>query len=128
MKHEILFRGRRYDNKEWVEGGIVQGNFSWILTINESDGRFKPQMVDPDTVGQFIPKEGFYEGDILYGKETDEYGSILSTWYGTVKYDEATGRIRIIDDSGDWFETDDFMYDVSIGNIHDNPELMQGGV
>lgn len=79
--------------------------------------------VNPATVCQFVSGEGFFEGDILFGQETNEYGTPIISWTGIVKYDEDAGRVRILDISGDWYETDDYIYEKVIGNIHDNPEL-----
>lgn len=81
--------------------------------------------VIPETICQYIPHEKFWEGDILQGTEKDEYGTVTSSWIGVVKYDASTGRIRVLDDSNDWYETDDFMYDEIIGNAIDNPQMLK---
>lgn len=122
MNREILFRGKRADNGEWVQGYYAEFYNHTKHQMFCEDGCFE---VDPSTVCEYVPKEGFYEGDVLYGNETDEYGFILSSWCGFVKYDETSGRIRIQDDSGEWYETDDFNYDKIIGNIYDKPELLE---
>jgi len=78
MKREILFRGKRIDNGELVEGLLManfDGNYS-IQVRNYFDGMeyFTTYKVDPETVVQFIGlldknKTKIFEGDpvrILY--------------------------------------------------------------
>ena len=66
-----------------------------------------------------------YEGDILRGEETGDYGETLSIWHGVVMLNEEKHRLMIKDDIGDWYELDDFMFEDLAGNIHDNPELLE---
>lgn len=121
---EILFRGKRPNNGEWVEGGIYCGNFTWIITTDAS-GQFTQYMVDPSTVGQYTgltdeTGKRIFEGDIVdILTENEEIG--------TVTYE----------DGGFWVEADGFCVDFHsningtdlevIGNIHDNPELVKEG-
>lgn len=128
---EILFRGKRTDTKEWVYGDFLHDfslnkpghNFDDCIRQDVKHGISGYYPVDPETVGEYVPKMDFYEGDVLQGYESGDFGTILSEWVGIVKYDETTGRIRIIDDLGDWYETDDFIFDKVLGNVHDHPEF-----
>lgn len=123
MNDRYLFRGKRTDNGDWVTGNLVEFEDCPQIIYERTNGlKNAGTTVDPDTIGQCIGASMF-EGDVLYGDERDEFGTITSSWTGIIKFDEEVGRIRILDDAGDWYETDDFMSDKVIGNIHDNPEL-----
>lgn len=70
---EILFRGRRTDTKEWIEGIAFphDNNKVTMLSQHPMDGSLVGKEVDPETVGQFIgfiDKNGtkIFEGDICH--------------------------------------------------------------
>lgn len=133
---EILFRAKRTDNGEWVEGYFVIGK--WYLDEKEryailpTDLCFYPHCeinewieIDPETLCQYTgitDKNGnrIWENDIVSGyfnhkKITGfiKYGS------NAVYYIEREGSYGIhLDNSEDWLEV--------IGNIFDNPELLKG--
>lgn len=132
---EILFRGKRIDNGEWVYGYYVfrrkrRGIFGQTITELDFDTHYIVSVrgesfeVDPSTVGMCVPgitdKNGkkIFEGDIV---ET-----ILSadTYIrGVVKYTDA--RYMIV--FKDRYYLDVFAeakYSI-LGNIHDNPELLE---
>lgn len=147
---EILFRGKRIDNGEWVYGFLYETEKSssynaesYILekerlTINykcvEGITTHIPFVqVTPDTVGQYTgltDKNGkkIFEGDILkiypdYDFPDDfdvskvySFNGVLCVDYYTPEYDSTA--------LGFLCELDDVAYEV-IGNIHDNPELVE---
>lgn len=138
---EILFRGKRVDNGEWVEGyycGKVNKTFF-------SPAEDSAQIIDkdlywheviPETVGQYTgltDKNGkkIFEGDIVRATCTYNtgHGVRKETNSYAVKYHEnycyfylARRRNNLLFD-GNWsYFVDDFEV---IGNIHDNPEFLE---
>ena len=138
---EILFKAKRKDNGEWVEGSLLVlddgsyriatsclvGDVENILTVCAYD-------VDPDTICRYIgltDKNGnkIWENDIVkdveFGEDMAvvEYGafncSCCDGVYGWTF--NPTGRYRVCD------IRDTSMVEV-IGNIFDNFELLKGSV
>lgn len=117
---EILFRGKRIDNGEWIEGDLTRikdGDrvHTYIYGIGE---------VDPETVGQctgLSDKNGrqIFEGDILrYNEKTETGGRREETLTGIY---EMKFECRV------FYPLDIlFCHRLEIvGNIHDNPELLK---
>ena len=137
MNREILFRGKRMDNSEWLfgsyhyknypdyKGDMVEGHY-----IAVSDKCYN-RAVDPATVGQYTglkDKNGkrIYEGDICRNTKTGEIASVK--WHGTMAGYVWSNRRRdnkSLFDFGELFRAYD-KYEI-IGNIYDNPELLKGG-
>ena len=148
---EILFRGKRIDNGEWVEGHLIQYE-DWRARICESHtGIFCYEKdrsiiqtvaheVDLSTVGQFTglkDKNGkrIFEGDMIkpFDDEIDKMvvqlhnGQFLLCLYGERGYMAEYGW----EEEGNYgcFEAEplsSYGDDIEIiGNIHDNPELLE---
>ncbi len=128
MKRVIEFRGRRIDNNEWVYGDLETRRASgrtFIHTYNE-DGTYNKQYeVDPDTVGQFtglLDKNGkeIYEGDIIRIKEPNGMYSEAELQFCERGYWAINHGIndRVIAGFVDKKQIE------VVGNIHDNPELL----
>lgn len=120
---EILFRGKRVDNGEWItSNSIMQTNYSgtflwyegcWREVISETGGQYTGL---PDKNGKKI-----FEGDIIIC-DTSMYRHVTRT----VKYSENAScyYIKALNSSNDYmFNCDNILI---IGNIHDNPELLEG--
>lgn len=123
MAREILFRGKRTDNGEWVEGDLV--HYPGHVYIKVAPGLHIE--VRPETVGQFtgrIDKNGkkVFEYDILQILGGIARG-IVQWCENDQCYVLATKEGWHIDDFGNYGRPE--YYEV-IGNIHDNPELLNG--
>lgn len=149
---EILFQGKRIDNGEWVYGSLVlwnDGDTEICITSSEEHGEQEKATVCPETVGQYTgmdDKNGkkIFEGDIVQDGDLDlrlmsDKREGTRTGRGVVKY----GIHEVpSDDPFCWGEAIGFYIDGEtlyptparyhqcdievIGNIHDNPELMEG--
>lgn len=125
---EILFRGKRVGFNEWIEGYYFQRKNNECVEgfvaaqMSECAAEFKP--VYPETVGQYTgltDKNGkkIFEGDIVSGFFNHEkvvgyifYGSDASFFI------QRDGLFGIgLNNASDWLEV--------IGNIHDNPKLLE---
>ena len=135
--HEYLFRGKRKDNGEWVEGSLVtkvdpllETNYCFILAQGRGESFVTWHMVDPATVGQFtglMDKNGkrIFEGDIVRfeytGKNLGVEG-VETVIFECGKFGVKWGWHK------DFVCLDGFANTTKeiIGNIHDNPELIGG--
>ena len=129
---DILFRGKRLDNGEWVYGfychvprGRLDRDEHLIQTVKKSGKMGMLHCVDPSTVGQYTglkDKNGkrIWEGDVL--TVDGEVGCF------ELKFNENTAMFIMDGDairaSFNIFGTDEVEV---VGNIHDNPELLEGG-
>ena len=128
---EILFRGKRLDNGDWVYGYYVHiGPVSCqrIYIIPEYASALYVNEVDPSTVGQYTSlkdKNGkrIFDGDIakvLQGKDKDI--AYVGFENGAFMLYPKTGNIYERTLWSYWYND----WDVEvIGNIHDNPELLE---
>ena len=142
---EILFRGKREDNGEWVEGYYVcvSGVKHYILTVNPviapNNITIECYGVIPETVGQYTgltDKNGkkIFDGDIVHAVYQSNYVGCENIDYGIgiVKYCDsyyggASYQIDIIGEVGSRVFTASLERGVEvIGNVHDNPELLKG--
>lgn len=125
---EILFHGKRLSDGKWVEGDFE--HFFTAAGIHCYVGKWgeRPNEVDPDTVGEFSGKHDknnrrIFEGDIVDGLFRDttplravcafKDGAFGLAWtHGGVDHFSAFTSICNVE------------YEV-VGNIYDNPELLE---
>lgn len=123
---EILFRGKRVDDGQWVYGYFYKIDMGKVM-ISTCIKR-EAYEVQPETVGQFTGVDDctgrkIFEGDLVKG--FDSYtGEIYQYVTGLVKF--CNGSFG--DEWNNCFEPFSINDDeiIVIGNIHDNPELMKG--
>ena len=147
---EILFRGKRVDNGKWVEGGFCYGgNRNESIICPKHD--FSTEVI-PETVGQFTgltDKNGkkIFEGDILK-VQTRVYVEEDNPVFGKMKAQSEEKRTRywVVEwgnqtcGGASWYfygkdrrfnrrASKSTLWNSEaevVGNIHDNPELMEG--
>lgn len=139
MSREILFKAKRIDNGEWVEGYYqkrfdLDGSEQHLIFWSKSYTVWEYAEIDPDTLCQYTgltDKDGkkIWENDILKCKKYiggNFVDNCIEVGYVEMKHG-AFGLHRIKNDAyyrpfKDWLE--DYEYEV-IGNIFDNPELLE---
>lgn len=140
----IIFRGKRIDNGEWVEGSYCHaekldrsGDEHFIIEYSANGSSHR---VDPSTVGQYTglkDKNGkrIFEGDMIKPFDDDidkmvvefHNGQFLLCLYGERGYMAEYGW----EEEGNYgcFEAEplsSYGDDIEvIGNIHDNTELLE---
>ena len=141
---EILFRGKRIDNGEWLEGSFLNdrdGSFyicPAVSDISYGDGGNRRRIgcwykVDPSTVGQYTGlkdknSKRIFEDDVCSFREWSK-GEMC--WVGKVHWKHQQFMI-----SGGPNKECETMFELClsrfipenievIGNIHDNPELLE---
>lgn len=131
---KILFRGRQLYSGEWVEGDLVHSVYKiWDTCVGKYGTDFGMHQVTPATVGQYTglkDKNGkrIFEGDIvrhLNGNpdfSLEEIGHVYwdKEYCGWRRTSNGAFHRGVIDT---YRMAADCCYEV-IGNIHDNPELM----
>lgn len=141
---ENLFRGKRLDNGEWVYGAC--GNHTHLdamiidrpyLTQDNDLAALGFWAVDPSTVGRYTGLTDrndvkIFEGDIVkfkHGGEFDKRGVYFRNYAVEFVNTFVTYGLRLRN-RGIHFQfkqATSTMHDVEvIGNIHDNPELLEG--
>lgn len=146
---EIIFRGKRVDNGEWVKGFyacvldthyIITGRFDSLTNGIINSEAYK---VDPSTASQFTGLTDcngvkIFEGDIIRWHDNTELsvgGQIAEVCFG--KYRDAESvfddiyplgfYIRFSDKNcvtTSWLDEYKNYFDI-VGNIYDNPELLE---
>lgn len=148
MNREILFRGKRVDNGEWVEGSlIIEPDINNPDIVNHviRTWRYKKlkygktisvnfHKVIPESVGQYTglkDKNGkkIFEGDIIIFKNAQGYDDCIDSVCCSVVWEKDSFSYYIENDDIDIYDS---LYDFTapaiievIGNTTDNPELLE---
>jgi len=136
MNREIIFRGKRVDNGEWVEGNLlVMGDDYWIVpNYKNASTRSTIEIiaqtivrVEKETVGQYTGLKDstgkrIFEGDIVHYKNSIEQAKGIIEWGGCQFYFK---WIDITEPNGAlyFFQCEKELE--IIGNRFDKPELLE---
>jgi len=129
---EHLFRGKRKDNGEWLTGFFRVNSFYKNAIIENPESGF-PYIVIPETVGEYTGLQDknrmkIFEGDVV--RIRNEGGGYLDEEYKYAKVKWKNSYAAFVLFNNDWCDDEGF-WDFSpsrcevIGNIHDNPELLE---
>ena len=120
---EILFRGKRIDNGEWVYGFASKGRYYHYKgntlqpSIDHEDkGVMCTSIVKPETIGQFTGLTDCYNNRIFEGDILED----IASERGVVKWCDAMFVIDFDDTYINFNEVRSCDYKV-VGNIYDNP-------
>ena len=149
---EILFRGKRLDNGEWVTGNLFVSDTDSRTHILVGSRIFTIEWeVDPSTIGQYTGLtdkngKGIWEGDIvdlfgMKGEVVQECGAFGIAFMKMIDYDLLESKIPFNNSANFCFndnfislweifwnyeQDDNPLYEVEvIGNVHDNHELLE---
>lgn len=146
---EILFKAKQIDNGEWIEGSLIDldidSGYCYIVQPYKKASILpiiflitdRMKLVDPKTLCQFTglcDKNGkrIWENDIIKYHFGEIYAPIKYGYYQNCFdsqktehvgfYVDWTGDKCLRKDLGYWI---DMAYAMPVGNIFDNPELLQ---
>ena len=139
---DILFKAQRLDNKEWVEGYYVKihgTNLHYIATgkLEIKNGRLALEVfeIEPETLCQYtglndMTSNKIWENDIVQDTE----GCIGKVLFGQYQWQVEIIKSKYILSLGQTFplwqwdecERNGFRKLEVIGNVFDNPELLEG--
>lgn len=127
---EILFRAKETFNGEWVEGYYEFGydaetenpaHYMWVLNHTEKYGEMF--MIIPETVGQYTGltdrnARKLFNGDIV------KLFLVDGIEIGVIGWSDIDLRYKFASPDGNAYGIDCTCNFEIIGNIHDNPELL----
>ena len=146
---EILFKGKRIDNGEWIEGNLIDldsdSGYCYIVAPYRKASALpinflitgRMELVDSKTLCQFTgltDKNGkiIWENDIIKYHFGENYAPVKYGCYQNCFDAQKTEHVGFyVDwtedqylrkDLGYWI---DMVYAMPVGNIFDNPELLQ---
>lgn len=122
-EREILFRGKRIDNGEWVEGGFIPSLNGKRFYVGNM---FECVEIIPETRCEYTGLTD-KNGTKIFERDIVKVSNMGSTYYARIEWDNSSfwvvnHDIQIPNYLGEISKT----YLEVVGNIHDNPELLEG--
>ena len=122
-EREILFRGKRIDNGEWVEGGFIPSLNGKRFYVGNM---FECVEIIPETRCEYTGLTD-KNGTKIFERDIVKVSNMGSTYYARIEWDNSSfwvvnHDIQIPNYLGEISKT----YLEVVGNIHDNPELLKG--
>ena len=146
MKREVLFKGKRIDNEEFVEGDLIElgdqvwiaDKTIWVTEFCKGTIELECAEVDPETVSQFLFEANghkFFQDCIIKKNKSDQLWvivwneeinnfSCLTSYEYLMLFDEDQKPFILSNHTPVnyvWIVKNGFY---PVGNIHDNPELV----
>ena len=122
---EILFRGKNPVSSEWAYGSLVLEKNAFderliLAIISDADGN--ETLVNPETVGQYTGLKDLHGTRIFEGDVVTHKNYAFDVYYNT----EYAGFYPFYDaDNGAGYGVEAKNCEI-IGNVFDNPELLEG--
>lgn len=122
---EHLFRGKRIDNDEWAFGDLLVDDHGYKIAIRDRS-TLEVMIVSPETVGEYTGLtdtrgKKIFEGDIMSSNKRKTWIGKGKVWFyngaffcGEREWAKFLRLVCLEDKQA-----------VVIGNIHDNPELLE---
>lgn len=132
----IKFRGKTgtTEGKKWVYGYLykIKSFFSEDYQYFIKNEHLQETSVDEDTIGQYTELKDrnmkeIYEGDIVkfrFKEDREEFPDLI----GYIEYQSTFAAFRIMSNQGSFkIDITEIKFIEKIGNIYDNPELLEKG-
>lgn len=122
---EHLFRGKRIDNGKWAFGDLLVDGYGYKIAIRDRS-TLEVLLVSPETVGEYTGLtdknvKKIFEGDIVSSNKRKTWIGRGKVWFGNGAFwcgeREWAKLLRMV-----CLEDEQA---VVIGNVHDNPELLE---